>query len=152
MPLRIPSEVMNERGHEMIRKILVGTDTSASADLAVNTAADLARTNGAELTVLYVRTPEAAREVFDPKRSADPEAYLGKMVARFPDLRVRTRAEGGEPADRICAVAAEEGADVIVVGNRGISGRRRGFLHSVPATVARHSPCSVLIVDTRVAH
>ena len=152
MPLRIPSEVMNERGHEMIRKILVGTDTSASADLAVNTAADLARTNGAELTVLYVRPPEAAREVFDPKRSADPEAYLGKMVARFPDLRVRTRAEGGEPADRICAVAAEEGADVIVVGNRGIDGRRRGFLQSVPATVARHSPCSVLIVDTRVAH
>jgi len=99
---------MNERGHEMIRKILVGTDTSASADLAVNTAADLARTNGAELTVLYVRPPEAAREVFDPKRSADPEAYLGKMVARFPDLRVRTRAEGGEPADRICAVAAED--------------------------------------------
>jgi nucleotide-binding universal stress UspA family protein len=152
VPLRIPSEVMNERGHEMIRKILVGTDTSASADLAVNTAADLARTNGAELTVLYVRPPEAAREVFDPKRSADPDAYLGKMVARFPDLRIRTRAEGGEPADRICAVAAEEGADVIVVGNRGIDGRRRGFLQSVPATVARHSPCSVLIVDTRVAH
>jgi nucleotide-binding universal stress UspA family protein len=136
----------------MIRRILVGTDTSASADLAVNTAADLARTNGAELTVLYVRPQEAARDVFDPKHSADPDAYLGRMAARFPDLHVRTRAEGGEPAGRICAVAKEEGADVIVVGNRGISGRRRGFLQSVPAAVARRSPCSVLIVDTRVAH
>jgi len=62
--------------------------------------------------------------VFDPKHSADPDAYLGRMAARFPDLHVRTRAEGGEPAGRICAVAKEEGADMIVVGNRGISGRQ----------------------------
>ena len=51
----------------------------------------------------------------------------------------------------ITGVAEEERTDVIVVGNRGTHGRRRSFVQSVPANVARHSPCSVLIVDTRVA-
>ena len=135
----------------MIKKVLVGTDTSASADLAVTHAASLARSYDAQLTVLYVRSAETTREVIDPGRSADPNGYLARMPSRFNGLAVTTRTESGDPAEAICRVAEEEGADVIVVGNRGTHGRRRWFLRSVPATVARHSPCSVLIVDTRVA-
>ena len=47
---------------ELIKRVLVGTDTSASADLAVSHAAELARSYGAELTVVYVRAFEDGRE------------------------------------------------------------------------------------------
>jgi nucleotide-binding universal stress UspA family protein len=53
--------------------------------------------------------------------------------------------------EAIIAVAEEEAADVIVVGNRGTRGKRREFLGSVPGALIRQAPTSVLIVDTRVA-
>jgi nucleotide-binding universal stress UspA family protein len=131
--------------------ILVGTDTSAAADLAVEDAARLARDRGAELLVLYVRPESDLRAVVDPDRAADPRAYLERIPARFPDVATRTRVELGEPADRICDVAAQEGADTIVIGNRGVHGNRWRVRDSVPNIVLRHSPCSVFIVDTRRA-
>ncbi|HXF72792.1 MAG TPA: universal stress protein, partial [Actinomycetota bacterium] len=82
----------------MIQKLLVGTDTSAAADLAVEAAAELARAGDAELLVLYVRPPLDAREVFDPGKLPDPEAYLERMPSRFPGVKVRTRVEAGDPA------------------------------------------------------
>jgi nucleotide-binding universal stress UspA family protein len=134
-----------------MERILVGTDTSASADLAVKTAAELARASDAELLVLHVRPLRAALDAADPRKSADPDRYLAAMIARFPDLRVRSMTERGDPAERLCAVAADEHVDAIVVGNRGLHGPRWRVRESVPASVARRSPCSVLIVDTRVA-
>ena len=55
-----------------MKKILVGTDTSASADLAVEAAAALARVSDAELLVLHVRGESAAHDAADPRKSADP--------------------------------------------------------------------------------
>lgn len=130
-------------------RIVVGTDTSAAADMAVDTAADLARARDAELVVVFVKTPQGDRAAFDPDRAVDPAAYLGRMPGRFPGLRVRTREETGDPAERICAVAGEEEADVIVVGNRGVHGRLHTFLRSVPGGVVRRAGSSVLVVDTR---
>ena len=134
-----------------MRTIVVGTDTSAAADLAVEDAARLARDRGAELVVLYVRSESDLRAVVDPDRAADPHAYLARIPARFPDVSTRTRIERGEPAERICDVAEEELAETIVVGNRGLQGTRWRVRDSVPNMVLRHAPCSVLIVDTRVA-
>ena len=131
--------------------ILVGTDTSAAADLAVEDAARLARDRGAELLVLYVRPESDLRAVVDPDRAADPGAYLARILTRFPDVATRTRVELGEPADRICDVAAQERAETIVIGNRGVHGSRWRVRDSVPNIVLRHSPCSVFIVDTRRA-
>ncbi len=131
--------------------ILVGTDTSAAADLAVEGAARLARDRGAELLVLYVRPESDLRAVVDPDRAADPGAYLSRIPTRFPDVATRTRVELGEPADRICDVAAQEGVETIVIGNRGVHGNRWRVRDSVPNIVLRHSPCSVFIVDTRRA-
>ena len=135
----------------MVQKILVGTDTSASADLAVEAAADLARAHEAELLVLYVRPPLDAREVFDPRKVPNPTGYLGSIRARFPGVRTRTREAAGDPAAVICEVAEQEAADVIVVGNRGTHGKKRLFLGSVPNEVVQQAPTSVFIVDTRVA-
>lgn len=135
----------------MIRSILVGTDTSAAATLAVEQAGSLARAHDAELVVLYVRPPVDARQVFDPASVPDVDRHLEDLSQQLAGVKVRTRQETGDPAETICDVAEEEGVDVIVVGNRGTRGRRRWFLGSVPNAVVQHSPCSVLIVDTREA-
>ncbi len=134
-----------------MRMILVGTDTSAAADLAVEDAARLARDRGAELLVLYVRPEGELASVVDPDRAADPAGYLARMPSRFPDVATRTRVEAGDVAERICEVAAEEQAETIVIGNRGARGSRWRVRDSLPNIVLRHSPCSVFIVDTRRA-
>jgi nucleotide-binding universal stress UspA family protein len=134
-----------------MKKILVGTDTSAGADLAVQAAADLARTADAELLVVQVRAEGAARDAADPKKSADPDRYLAKMAERFPRLPVRSWAEAGDPAERLVEVAAAERVDTIVLGNRGTHGSWWRVRDSVPNLVLRHAPCSVFIVDTRAA-
>jgi nucleotide-binding universal stress UspA family protein len=131
--------------------ILVGTDTSAAADLAVEDAARLARDRDAELVVLYVRPDGDLRAVVDPKRAHDPDRYLDGIARRHPGVRIRTRSEPGDPAERICAVAEAERAEAIVVGNRGTHGSRWRVRDSVPNLVLRHAPCSVFIVDTRIA-
>jgi len=134
-----------------VRKILVGTDTSASADTAVREAARLASADNAELLVLHVRSDASARDAVDPKKSADPNGYLGDMARRFPALRVRSWAEAGDPAERLVAVAKSECVDTIVLGNRGMHGSWWRVRDSVPNLVLRHAPCSVMIVDTRAA-
>jgi nucleotide-binding universal stress UspA family protein len=134
-----------------VKKILVGTDTSASADLAVREAARLASADDAELLVLHVRSDASARDAVDPKKSADPSGYLGDMARRFPALQVRSWAEAGDPAERLVAVAESERVDTIVLGNRGTHGSWWRVRDSVPSIVLRHAPCSVMIVDTRAA-
>ncbi len=131
--------------------IVVGTDSSAAADLAVEGAARLARERGDELVVLYVRSNADLRAVVDPGKAADPAAYLAGIPRRFPDVVTRTRVEVGDPAARICDVAAEERAETIVIGNRGAHGSRWAVKDSIPNIVLRHAPCSVYIVDTRRA-
>jgi nucleotide-binding universal stress UspA family protein len=134
-----------------MNKILVGTDTSAAADLAVQSAAELARTNDTELLVLHVRPDSAARDAVDPKKAADPSAYLAEMERRFPSITVRSWSESGDPAERLVAIAEQERVETIVIGNRGTHGSWWRVRDSVPNLVLRHAPCSVMIVDTRAA-
>jgi nucleotide-binding universal stress UspA family protein len=134
-----------------MRKILVGTDTTAAADIAVEAAADLARRSDAELLVVQVRPDSAVRDAADPKKTADPDGYLARMPARFPAVAVRSWSEPGDPAERLVEVAERERADTIVLGNRGTHGSRWRVRESVPELVLRHAPCSVFIVDTRAA-
>src|SRR5213078_1117305 len=94
--------------------ILVGTDSSAAADLAVDHAARLARDRESDLVVLLVRPDGDLRSVVDPGKAADPD--------RYPGVPTSTRVEHGEAAERIVAVAQELSADTIVVGNRGTHG------------------------------
>ena len=70
----------------MMQRILVGTDTTAAADLAVDAAADLAMTHGAELLVLHVREGTGMREAIDPWKRPDPDGYLAGLCERFPSL------------------------------------------------------------------
>ncbi|HSJ51983.1 MAG TPA: universal stress protein [Actinomycetota bacterium] len=131
-----------------MNKILVGTDTTAAADLAVEAAADLARRAGAELLVVQVRS-NGARDAADPKKAADPDGYLRRMGERYAGVPVRSWAEDGEPAERLVEIAERERVDTIVLGNRGTHGSWWRVRDSVPNLVLRHAPCSVFIVDTR---
>jgi nucleotide-binding universal stress UspA family protein len=135
----------------MTTTILVGTDSSAAADLAAENATRLARDRVAAQLVLLVLSDGDVGAAVDPDRSPDPARYLAELARRFPGLETSTRVERGDPAHRICEVAAEVGADTIVVGNRGTQGSWRRVKDSVPNLVLRRSPCSVLIVDTRRA-
>lgn len=131
--------------------IVVGTDSSAAADLAVDDAARLARDRGAALVVLLVRSERDLRSVVDPTKAADPDRYISRVVDRYPGLDTTARIEDGDPAERIVSVAEEVRAEAIVVGNRGTQGSWWRVKDSVPNLVLRHAPCSVLIVDTRKA-
>jgi nucleotide-binding universal stress UspA family protein len=131
--------------------ILVGTDSSAAADLAVDNAARLARDRASDLVVLLVRPDGDLRSVVDPAKAADPDRYLAHVAERFPGVPTSTRIERGEAADTIVAVAEELRADTIVVGNRGTHGSWWRVKDSVPNLVLRHAPCNVFIVDTRRA-
>jgi nucleotide-binding universal stress UspA family protein len=61
---------------------------------------------------------------------------------------LETFARQGDAADAIIDVAEEQAADLIVVGNKGLTGAKRFLLGSVPKKVSHHAPCSVLIVRT----
>jgi nucleotide-binding universal stress UspA family protein len=63
-------------------------------------------------------------------------------------VEVVTHAREGDPADAILDVAEEQGADLIVVGNKGMTGAKRFLLGSVPNKVSHHAPCSVMIIRT----
>jgi nucleotide-binding universal stress UspA family protein len=134
-----------------MKMILVGTDTTAAADLAVRAAAELARLAEAQLLVVHVRANGGSHDAADPKKAADPDRYLAEIPRRFPGLGVRTRTETGDAADRLVEVAESERADTIVLGNRGTRGSWWRVRDSVPNMVLRHAPCSVFIVDTRAA-
>jgi nucleotide-binding universal stress UspA family protein len=68
--------------------------------------------------------------------------------ARLAGVReVQTHAGSGDPADVICGIAQQVSADLVIVGNKGMTGVRR-VLGSVPNSVAHQAPCSVLIVST----
>ena len=146
----------------MFRSIVVGTDGSDTARKAVDEAIDLAKAVGAALCLVSAYEPvpkarlrEEARQtpsdlqwMVNPREEVD--ATLAEAAERLADtgLAVRTYAWEGDPADAILDVAEERDADLIIVGNKGMTGARRFLLGSVPNKVSHHAPCSVLIIRT----
>ena len=80
----------------------------------------------------------------------DVEATLAEVVAQAAarDVACSPHSRQGDPADAILDVAEETSADLIVVGNKGMTGAKRFLLGSVPNKVSHHAPCSVLIIRT----
>ena len=79
---------------------------------------------------------------------ADHPDHLGSHGARGAGVEVETFPRRGDPADAILDVAEESGADLIIVGNKGMTGAKRFLLGSVPNKVSHHAPCSVMIIRT----
>jgi nucleotide-binding universal stress UspA family protein len=147
----------------MFGSIVVGTDGSATAAIAVGHAIGLAGRLGARLQIVSayepvsderprserIEVPKDLQWMINPR-----EDVLAVLDAARKDAEqagvtdVETFARQGDAADAILDVAEEQRCDLIVVGNRGMTGAKRFLLGSVPNKVSHHAPCSVLIVRT----
>lgn len=142
------------------RTVVVGTDGSESSLRAVDRAAQIAAGANATLIVATAYFPQS-----EDQHAADvlrDEGY--KMAGNAPiyailrDARDRAKAEGvtnveekaivGAPVDALVDLANEVKADLLVVGNVGLSTIAGRLLGSVPANVARRAKSDVLIVHT----
>lgn len=142
----------------MFSKIVAGTDGSDTANAAVAEAIGLAQRCGAELhLVTAYRTPSGTEAAPFGASAAVPdsdaifrsagEKVLADVSAAAGDLVVQTHVRSGNAADALVEVANAVGADVIVVGSKGMTGARR-LIGSVPNSVAHKAQCHVLIVKT----
>lgn len=146
----------------MFTRIVVGTDGSETAAEAVRQAIDLAKLSGASLSIVSAYAPVSGRRVSGEQQQApvDVQYEIGPREdvnlvldaaaaeAKREGIEVQTHPVEGDPADAILNVAEETKADLIVVGNKGMTGARRYLLGSVPNNVSHHAPCSVIIVRT----
>ena len=142
----------------MFSSVLVGTDGSDRAERAVHAAVDVAKALGARLVLVAAFREGAHTEMISGSGSAtkgDMRAVAEQMLlrsARHAEKEglsgVDWEARQGNPADVILDIASEREADLIVVGNKGMTGARRYVLGGVADKVSHHAPCSVIIVRT----
>ena len=145
----------------MFSTIVVGTDGSDTAAKAVATAVDLAGRSGATLHLVSAyREPRASVAVATAGASAaaDPaatgavlksasEEILKEAATAAGEVPVEIHAVAGSPVDVLLGVADQIGADLIVVGSKGMKGARR-IIGSVPNSVAHRAGVHVLVVKT----
>ena len=143
----------------MIKTVAVGTDGSETAQVAVDFAMDMAERYGAKLLIASAYKPvsesQLRREQADapqdiqwsinPSEEVDATLRAVEERAKERGLAYASEARNGDPADVLCDIAGDHGADVIVVGNKGM---HRKILGSVPNSVTHKAPCSVMIVKT----
>jgi nucleotide-binding universal stress UspA family protein len=146
----------------LFERIVVGTDGSQTAAEAVRQSVELARATGARLDIVSAYQPvpqhrlreEAGEIPGDVAHSVGPREDVNVILegaagpAREAGVTVETHSREGDPADAILDVAEETGADLVVVGNKGMTGARRFLLGSVPNKISHHAPCGVYIVRT----
>ena len=146
----------------MFGSIVVGTDGSETASEAVRQATELANAVGATIHLVSAFEPVSTQRLREERQQApddlqwavnareDVDATLKDASEKIKegDVEVETYARQGDPADAILDVAEEKNADLIVVGNKGMTGAKRFLLGSVPNKVSHHAPCSVMIIRT----
>ena len=149
----------------MYRNIVVGTDGSETAKIAVSHAMALAQAGGGTLHIVHAYQNVSLGMAAIAAGSGGPAVDLDRLndglqengaavvaqvqaEAAAGGVECRTHVVSGEPADVLVTVAEKVGADLIVVGNRGMSGVKRFMLGSVPNRISHHCPCNLLIVDT----
>ena len=128
----------------MFEKIVVGVSKADSAQKAARYGIDMATKLGAELHLVTAFAGTDPNPSGQERRHA--EGFLESMALASP-LSIHTHALPGDPAGAILRVADEIGADLIVVGNKGMRGAGR-ILGSVPNDIAHRTGCSVLIVNS----
>jgi nucleotide-binding universal stress UspA family protein len=146
----------------MFVSIVVGTDGSDTASEAVRQATDLARQLEARIHLVSAyepvpegrlrderhQVPEDLQWMVNPREDVNATLDKGAEGIKEAGVEVETHAREGDPADAILDVAEEQNADLIVVGNKGMTGAKRFLLGSVPNKVSHHAPCSVMIIRT----
>ena len=136
----------------MISIVAVGTDGSTSADEAVRRAAEIARRFEAKLVLLSAFSDSSGGgENVELQWASSPAARLRSALEsleaehRASGLECEMRIDEGDPAEVLVRLAEECGADLLVIGNKGM---KRRVLGSVPNSVTHKAGCSVLVVKT----
>jgi len=146
----------------VFRSIVVGTDGSETAQKAVDAAVELAALSDATVEIVCAYEPVSnqrlrreARELpadmewmINRRAEVDATLHAAAQAAAAAGVTVREHAREGDAADAILDVAEELGAELIVVGNKGMTGAKRFLLGSVPNKVSHHAPCAVMIIRT----
>ncbi len=148
----------------MFSSIVVGTDGSETAREAVSQAVELAKRLDASLHVVSAYEPGSGQGITDPTTSSatpdrqwaiklreEVDATLDEAakIAAEAGVSVAVYARQGDAADAILDVAEERGADLVIIGNKGMTGAKRFLLGSVPNKVSHYAPCAVMIIRTR---
>ncbi len=146
----------------MFGSIVVGTDGSETAGEAVRQAIALAKPLEAKLQIVSAyepvsdtrlrveaqHVPQDLQWLVNPREDVEATLTEAAELAAEQGVQATTFARQGDPADAILDVAEENASDLIVVGNKGMTGAKRFLLGSVPNKVSHHAPCSVLIIRT----
>lgn len=144
-----------------VERILVAVDLGETTEATCATAAELARSYGAELIFFHVYDVAGFEEL---QREA-PSLYLDQVLenlrmqirsrlAQLQEVPARFRVEvvpDGRVAQAIVDAAERFGADLIVMGTHGRTGLQRVLLGSVAEGVLRRSPVPVVVVPPRAA-
>jgi nucleotide-binding universal stress UspA family protein len=122
----------------MYERILVGTDGSSTAAKAVERAVAVASSAGAALTI------------FTAASSAKGEAVVAAEAARHAEagVDISTKVVDTDPVSGLVAEATAGDFDLLVMGNKGMTGLTRFLRGSVPNRISHQLPCSLLIVKT----
>lgn len=141
---------------EAFRAIVVGTDGSPHAQRAVDRAVQLAAGSGAQLHLVtayhdgwHVKERlgnTAQTATVDLRRVAEEALARAAGHVRAQGLEVQEHATEGDPAEALIRVAEETGADLIVVGSRGLNTAQRFLLGSVSQKVSHHAHTTVMVV------
>ncbi|MDD9946505.1 MAG: universal stress protein [Myxococcales bacterium] len=134
--------------------VLVGTDFSGGAEVALEVAFEQARAFGARVTIVHAYP--AALDLMDPKGIAKERMEIGTEVHRLlAGLKDRYNGQvkalhtevipSESPVDALCQYATGHDVDLIVVGAQGHTGLAPFLVGSTAERVARHAPCSVLL-------
>ena len=117
----------------MIERIVVASDRSDTAPRAVAWAAEMARRYEAQLTIVQAFVPGPPPDGAETELAVYAEQIAGPGTTRaaWPPARIRRAA--------IVAAAEAEQADVLVVGNIGMSGRKEFLLGNVPNRVSHNA-------------
>jgi nucleotide-binding universal stress UspA family protein len=142
----------------MYKTVVVGTDGSPRAEKAVDEAIDLARSENSRLYLVAAFSASERHWEQIQSSAKTQRVNLGEVAeqvlartarkAEEQGVEVDYSAEEGDPAEVLIEVAGRENADLIVVGNKGMTGATRFFLGSVPNKVIHHAPCGVMVVRT----
>jgi nucleotide-binding universal stress UspA family protein/nitrite reductase/ring-hydroxylating ferredoxin subunit len=128
------------------RRILVATDGSETAQLALEKASRIARRCRTELIIGTAFQPPR----MDQETAEEVLSYAREAARRF-GVEATTDLQRGEPADVVLEIAAHRRADAIVLGNVGMGKPSRFRMGSVADRVAHYAPCDLLIVNTTSA-
>ncbi|ACI20248.1 MULTISPECIES: universal stress protein [Thermodesulfovibrio] len=140
----------------MLKKILVAFDGSEESVKAFNFALSLVdefASKDKEILLLSVAQPPEHGEIVETKAVIDSATEYYKRefekilpIAKAHSVEVKTDIAVGHPADQIVRYASENGFDMIIMGQRGMSKIERWLLGSVSRRVATYATCPVVIV------